>query len=68
MHNNLPSYAYFQENNEVEYFWNELEDEYYPVIYYYLIDNHLIEHINDDVETIYTMKASVLDFIDNYFV
>ena len=68
MHGNLPSYAYFQGNDEIEYFWNDLEDEYFNVIYYYLLDNHLINYDGENEESIYTMKVAVLNFVDTYFV
>ena len=58
----LPDYAYYQSNEDIKNFWTELEDEYFPEIYWYLVDNDYI----DDADTP-SMKDEVLDFVDSYF-
>jgi hypothetical protein len=73
IHGPLPSYAYFESNDEIQNFWNELEDEYYPVIYNYLIEIEFIDDINsteldsDNFEHQIYMKNAVIDFIFTYF-
>jgi hypothetical protein len=73
IHGPLPSYAYFQSNDEIQNFWNELEDEYYPVIYNYLIEIEFINDINsteldlDNFEHQIHMKYAVIDFVFTYF-
>lgn len=73
MHGQLPSYAYYQSNDEVVNFWNELDDDYYPVIYNYLIETEFIDGINtpdldsDNFEHILYMKNAVIHFVFTYF-
>ena len=58
----LPSYAYYQSNDEILDFWDDLEYKYYPIIYWYLVDN---EYIND--YDIHSLKEIVIDFVNSYF-
>jgi hypothetical protein len=67
MHGKLPDYAYFQSNNEIVNFWNELSDEYYPIIYNYLIENEFIDIHPTFDNTVHVMKNSVIDFVFSYF-
>jgi hypothetical protein len=67
MHGKLPSYAYYQSNDEIINFWNELSDEYYPIIYNYLVENEFID-INPAFDmSIPSIKNSVIDFVFSYF-
>jgi hypothetical protein len=67
MHGKLPDYAYFQSNNEIVNFWNELSDEYYPIIYNYLVENEFID-INPAFDMSNpSIKNSVIDFVFSYF-
>jgi hypothetical protein len=59
---NLPSYCYYNGNDEIENFWNKLNNDEFEIIYWYLVDNDFIEDYNCD-----SMKNEVLDFIDCYF-
>ena len=65
MHGKLPDYAYFQSNDEIINFWNELSDEYYPIIYNYLVENEFIDEIL--INDIPHMKNAVIDFVFSYF-
>ena len=59
---NLPSYCYYQGNDEIENFWNELNNDEFEIIYWYLVDNDFIGDYDCE-----SMKNEVLDFIDCYF-
>jgi hypothetical protein len=65
IHGKLPDYAYFQSNDEIINFWNELSDEYYPIIYNYLVENEFIDEIL--INDIPHMKNAVIDFVFSYF-
>jgi hypothetical protein len=67
MHGPLPNYAYFQSNDEVVNFWDELEDQQFIDIYYYLIENEYIDEHQDFDNTIQFMKNQVIDFVYYYF-
>ena len=75
MHGPLPSYAYYQSNDDVKHFWDDLEDDYYPMIYNYLIENDFLdeEFIDTqnldatDIEDIYYMRNAVYEFVCTYF-
>ena len=69
----LPSYAYYQSNDDVKHFWDDLEDDYYPMIYNYLIETEFIEGINtpdldsSNFEHILYIKNAVINFVYTYF-
>ena len=65
MHGPLPAYAYYQSNDEIINFWNDLEDEYFPVIYNYLVENEFIDEVQ--LNMIESMKNAVIDFVFSYF-
>jgi len=75
MHGPLPGYAYYQSNVEIVNFWNELSDEYFPVIYNYLIENEFLDdnysntpdlNVSNSEDMNY-MKNAVTDFVYSYF-
>jgi len=67
IHGHLPSYAYYQSNDEITNFWYELEDNYYPIIFNYLIENEFIDIHPEFNNTITSMKNEVIDFVFSYF-
>ena len=71
MHGYLPSYAYYTSNSEAVNFWNELEDDKYPIIFNYLIENEFINFDIDEKKMSYKntiiMKNEVLNFVFLYF-
>jgi len=67
MHGKLPDYAYYQSNNEIVHFWDELEIEYYTTIYDYLIENEFIHFHPAYDNTNVFMKNEVLNFVFSYF-
>lgn len=67
MHGPLPAYAYYQSNDDIINFWNELDDNYYPIIFNYLIENEFIDIHPEFDNTITSMKNEVIDFVFSYF-
>lgn len=67
MHGPLPAYAYYQSNDDIINFWDELEDNYYPIIFNYLIENEFIDIHPEFDNTITSMKNEVIDFVFSYF-
>lgn len=67
MHGPLPSYAYYQSNDDIINFWNDLDDNYYPIIFNYLIENEFIDIHPEFNNTITSMKNEVIDFVFSYF-
>lgn len=67
MHGPLPSYAYYQSNDDITNFWNELEDNYFPIIFNYLIENEFIDIHPEFNNTVSSMKNEVIDFVFSYF-
>lgn len=67
MHGPLPAYAYYQSNDEIINFWDELDDNYYPIIFNYLIENEFIDIYPEFDNTITSMKNEVIDFVFSYF-
>jgi len=65
IHGRLPSYAYYQSNDDITNFWNDLDDEMYPIIFNYLIENEFIDFQEDN--TLPFMKNQVIDFVFSYF-
>ena len=67
MYGLLPSFAYYQSNDDITNFWNELDDNYYPIIFNYLIENEFIDIHPEFDNTITSMKNEVIDFVFSYF-
>lgn len=69
----LPDYAYYRSNDEILNFWIDLEDEYYHIIYNYLIENEYIDDINtpdldiNNYDHVIYMKLGVHNFVSLYF-
>jgi hypothetical protein len=71
IHGRLPDYAYYQSNDEIKNFWNELEYGKFPIIFTYLIEIDFIDTEIDNTdlsdENKKKIKKEVIDFVNFYF-
>ena len=64
LYGRLPSYCYYDDNHDLDNFWNKLENKDYEVIYNYLLELKLIQ----EDKIINNYKEIVLDFVYDFFI
>ena len=65
LYGKLPSYCYYDDNNNLDNFWNKLEEKDYEVIYNYLLELKLIEEVKSNN---INYKDIVIDFVYDFFI
>jgi hypothetical protein len=62
LYGKLPSYCYYDSNNDLNNFWNNLKETEYDNIYNYLIKNK--NFIGNDNKT---KKENIINYVNNYY-
>lgn len=64
LHGNLPSYCYYDCNDELYNFWNEVTLQEFDIIYKYLCEINYIKHEPNDTQNHVTI---VMNFVNEFF-